>query len=53
MCSTHAGSSAPALSPNHLINALFATHLQDDLHLSTALIATPIMLANLLVFLAS
>ena len=35
------------------INALFATHLQKDLGLSTALIATPIMLANLLVFLAS
>jgi len=35
------------------INALFATHLQSDLHLSTALIATPIMLANVLVFLAS
>jgi SHS family lactate transporter-like MFS transporter len=35
------------------INALFATHLQTDLHLSTALIATPIMLANVLVFLAS
>ena len=34
------------------INALFATHLQKDLGLSTALIATPIMLANLLVFLA-
>ena len=35
------------------INALFATHLQKDLGLSTALIATPIMLANILVFLAS
>src|SRR5271155_5480193 len=35
------------------INALFATHLQKDLGLSTALIATPIMLANLLVFFAS
>ena len=35
------------------INALFATHLQTDLHLSTALIATPIMLANVFVFLAS
>ena len=35
------------------INALFATQLQTDLHLSTALIATPIMLANVLVFLAS
>jgi MFS transporter, SHS family, lactate transporter len=35
------------------ITSLFATHLQKDLGLSTALIATPIMLANLLVFLAS
>ena len=35
------------------INALFATHLQKDLHLSTALIATPLILANLFVFLAS
>jgi MFS transporter, SHS family, lactate transporter len=35
------------------INALFATHLQSDLHLSTALIATPLILANLFVFLAS
>ena len=35
------------------INALFATHLQRDLHLSTALIATPLILANLFVFFAS
>jgi MFS transporter, SHS family, lactate transporter len=35
------------------INALFATHLQSDLHLSTALIATPLILANLFVFIAS
>ena len=35
------------------INALFATHLQKDLGLSTALIATPLMLANVFVFLAS
>ncbi len=35
------------------INALFATHLQRDLHLSTALIATPLILGNLFVFLAS
>ncbi len=35
------------------INALFPTHLQNDLHLSTALIATPLILANLFVFLAS
>src|SRR5215813_10528467 len=35
------------------INALFATHLQKDLNLNTALIATPLILSNLLVFLAS
>ena len=35
------------------INALFATHLQKDLGLSPALIATPLILANLFVFLAS
>jgi MFS transporter, SHS family, lactate transporter len=35
------------------INALFATHLQKDLGLSTALVATPIMMANVLVFIAS
>jgi MFS transporter, SHS family, lactate transporter len=35
------------------INSLFATHLQRDLHLSTALIATPLILANLFVFIAS
>src|SRR5262249_61288395 len=35
------------------INALFATHLQKDLGLSTTLIATPLILSNLLVFLAS
>ena len=35
------------------INALFATHLQKDLGLSTALIATPLILSNLLVFIAS
>jgi SHS family lactate transporter-like MFS transporter len=35
------------------INALFATHLQKDLGLSPALIATPLVFANLLVFLAS
>jgi SHS family lactate transporter-like MFS transporter len=32
------------------INALFATHLQIDLHLSPALLATPIALSNLLAF---
>jgi SHS family lactate transporter-like MFS transporter len=35
------------------INAMFATHLQKDLGLSPAMIATPIVFANLLVFLAS
>ena len=35
------------------INALFATHLQKDLGLSPALIATPLVFANLLVFFAS
>lgn len=35
------------------INALFATHLQHDTHLSPALIATPLIFANLFVFLAS
>ena len=35
------------------INALFATHLQKDLGLSTALIATPLIFSNLLVFIAS
>src|SRR5215469_515915 len=35
------------------INAMFATHLQKDLGLSPALIATPIIFANLVVFLAS
>jgi SHS family lactate transporter-like MFS transporter len=35
------------------INALFATHLQKDLGLSPGLIATPLVFANLLVFLAS
>jgi SHS family lactate transporter-like MFS transporter len=35
------------------INALFATHLDKDLGLSPALIATPIAFANVLVFLAS
>jgi len=35
------------------VNALFATHLQKDLHLSPALVATPIFFANLGTFLAS
>ncbi len=33
--------------------ALFATHLQKDLNLSPGLVATPIAIANLVVFLAS
>jgi len=33
--------------------ALFATHLQKDLHLSPALVATPIAIANAVVFLSS
>jgi SHS family lactate transporter-like MFS transporter len=35
------------------ITALFATHLQKDLHLSPALVATPVALSNLLTLLAS
>ena len=35
------------------INALFATHLQVDLHMSPALLATPIVFANLLAFVAA
>jgi SHS family lactate transporter-like MFS transporter len=35
------------------INAMFATHLQKDLGLSPALIATPIIFANLVIFLMS
>jgi MFS transporter, SHS family, lactate transporter len=35
------------------INVLFAAHLQQDLHLSPALVATPIAIANLVNFLAS
>jgi MFS transporter, SHS family, lactate transporter len=35
------------------INSLFASHMQTDLKLSPAMIATPIALANLLAFLAS
>ncbi len=37
----------------YCINALFATHLQKDLGLSPALVATPIMLANIVVFFAA
>ena len=32
---------------------MFATHLQKDLHLSAAMVAMPIALANLVGFLAS
>jgi MFS transporter, SHS family, lactate transporter len=35
------------------INAMFATHLQKDLGLSPAMIATPIMIANAVIFVAS
>jgi MFS transporter, SHS family, lactate transporter len=35
------------------VNALFATHLQKDLHLAPGLVATPIFFANLGVFLAA
>ncbi len=35
------------------VNALFATHLQKDLHLAPGLVATPIFFANLGTFLAS
>jgi SHS family lactate transporter-like MFS transporter len=33
--------------------AMFATHLQKDLHLSPALVATPVLLFNLMVFFAT
>jgi SHS family lactate transporter-like MFS transporter len=35
------------------VNALFATHLQKDLHLAPGLVATPIFFANLGVFLSA
>ena len=35
------------------INAMFATHLQKDLGLSPAMIATPIMIANFVIFASS
>jgi MFS family permease len=35
------------------VNALFATHLQKDLHFAPGLVATPIFFANLGVFLAA
>ena len=44
---------ASAFVVYYSIWALFATHLQKDLHLSPALVAAPIALANLVAFLAS
>jgi SHS family lactate transporter-like MFS transporter len=44
---------ASAFVTYYSINSLFAAHLQTDLHLSTAMIATPIAIANLLAFLSS
>src|SRR5690349_15501743 len=44
---------ASAFITYYSINSLFAAHMQTDLNLSPALIATPIALANLLAFLAS
>jgi len=44
---------AAAFITYYSINSLFAAHLQTDLHLSTAMIATPIAIANLLAFLSS
>ncbi len=44
---------AGGLVTYYSINAMFATHLQKDLGLSPALIATPIIIANLVVFLSS
>jgi MFS transporter, SHS family, lactate transporter len=44
---------ASAFITYYSINSLFASHLQADMHLSPALIATPVALANLLAFIAS
>ena len=44
---------AGGLVTYYSINAMFATHLQKDLGLSPAMIATPIIIANLVVFLSS
>ena len=44
---------ASAFITFYSINSLFAAHLQADLHMSPALIATPIAIANLLAFFAS
>jgi SHS family lactate transporter-like MFS transporter len=44
---------ASAFVTYYSINSLFAAHLQTDLHMSPALIATPIAIANLLAFISS
>jgi SHS family lactate transporter-like MFS transporter len=44
---------AGGLVTYYSINGMFATHLQKDLGLSPAVIATPIIFANLVVFLSS
>ena len=44
---------AGGLVTYYSINGMFATHLQKDLGFSPAMIATPIVFANLVVFLAS
>jgi SHS family lactate transporter-like MFS transporter len=44
---------ASAFITYYSINSLFAAHLQADLGMSPALIATPIAIANLLAFIAS
>ena len=44
---------ASAFVVYYSINALFATYLQRDLHLSPGLVAMPIALANLLAFIGS
>ena len=44
---------AGGLVTYYSINGMFATHLQKDLGLSPAVIATPIIIANAVVFLSS
>src|SRR6202043_3936006 len=44
---------AGGLVTYYSINGMFATHLQKDLGLSPGLIATPIVIANAVVFLSS
>jgi MFS transporter, SHS family, lactate transporter len=44
---------AGGLVTYYSINGMFATHLQKDLGLSPGVIATPIMIANVVVFLSS